>query len=377
MEPTLTNSSKSVVAGAAIAALIITSACASQAKAPDPAPGAPSVKVVTAQQRDIPLETSHTGRVQPVHHVELRPRVGGALEAVLFQEGAAVPAGTPLFRIDRRPYEFAVRRAAANVGTVRAQLARARQELERAEHLAKADALAIEELERRRAEVSTLSAQLEGAEAAAADAALQLEFTTVRAPVAGRIGRAEVTIGNLVNGGDAAGTRLAVLQSLDPIYVYFDLDPVTAGRARETDRARWRATVSPLGAGADLTGPVDFVDTAVGDQTGTLKVRARLANPRGNLVPSSVVRVTFRHGTTTDAILVPEIAIGTEQGMRQVLVAGPDGTVEYRPVTLGAKAGNWRVITEGGVRAGEQIILPGMPGLRPGMKITPVEEVVR
>ena len=335
------------------------------------------MKVVAAQQRDVPLETSHTGRVQPVHHVELRPRVGGALEAVLFREGAAVRAGAPLFRIDPRPSAFAVRRAAATVATVRAQLARARQELERAEHLAKADALAVEELERRRAEVSTLSAQLEAAEAVAADAALHLEFTTVRAPVAGRIGRAEVTIGNLVNGGDAAGTRLAVLQSLDPIYVYFDLDPATAARARGTDRALWRATVSPLGGGPDLTGPVDFVDTAVGDQTGTLKVRARLSNPRGDLVPSSVVRVTFRHGTSAGAILVPEVAIGTEQGMRHVLVAGPEGTIEYRPVTLGAKAGDWRVIADGGVRAGEQVVLPGMPGIRPGMKITPVEEVVR
>ena len=377
MAPTLTNSLKSLGTGAAIAALIATSACRSQAKAPDPASGAPPVKVVTARQRDVPLETTHMGRVQPVHHVELRARVAGALEAVLFREGAAVRAGTPLFRIDRRPYEFAVRRAAANVGTVRAQLARARQELERAEHLAEADALALEELERRRAAVGTLSAQLEAAEAEAADAALQLEFTTVHAPVAGRIGRAEVTIGNLVNGGAAVGTRLAVLQSLDPIYVYFDLDPATAARARGTDRALWRATVSPLGGGRDITGPVDFVDTAVGDQTGTLKVRARLSNPRADLVPSSVVRVAFRHGTTTDAILVPEIAIGTEQGLRHVLVADPEGSVEYRPVTLGAKAGDWRVITDSGVRAGEQVILPGLPGLRPGLKITPVEEVVR
>ena len=352
--------------------------CASEARTPDAAaPTAPSVKVAFAQSKDIPLETSFTGRVEPIHRVELRPRVGGAVDAVLFREGEAVAAGAPLFRIDQRPYQLAVRRAHAQVTTVQARLARARQELARAEQLAKADAVAIEELERRRAEVATLEGEREAAEAAAADAELQLDFTVVRAPVAGRVGRAELTRGNLVSGGPAA-SRLAVLQSTDPIYVYFDVDPVTAERARRTKRSEWRATVSTLGDETSvLTGPVDFVDTGVGDQTGTLKLRARIRNPRGDLVPAAVVRVAFRYGTAPHAVLVPDLAIGTEQGVRHVLVAAGDGTVEYRPVSPGAKIGSWRVITDAHVKAGERIVLPGLPGLRPGMKITPVEEVVR
>jgi multidrug efflux system membrane fusion protein len=352
--------------------------CTSEARTPDAsAPAPPAVKVALAHSKDIPLETNFTGRVEPVDRVELRPRVGGAIDAVLFREGEAVAAGAPLFRIDQRPYQLAVRRARAQVTTVQARLDRARQELARAEQLAKADAVAIEELERRRAEVGTLEGELEAAQAAAADAELQLDFTVVRAPVAGRVGRAELTAGNLVSGGPGA-SRLAVLQSTDPIYVYFDVDPATAERARRTKRSEWRATVSTLGDEIRvLSGPVDFVDTGVGDQTGTLKLRARIGNPRGDLVPAAVVRVAFRHGTAANAVLVPDLAIGTEQGVRHVLVAADDGTVEYRPVSPGTKVGSWRVITDARVTAGERIVLPGMPGLRPGMKITPVEEVVR
>jgi RND family efflux transporter MFP subunit len=332
--------------------------------------------VVVAEERDIPLETTYTGRVDAVHTVELRPRVGGALDKVLFREGTAVRQGTPLFRIDERPYAIALRRAEADAATVDAQLARAREELQRAERLAAADAVSVEELERRRAEVGMLDGRLASARAAVQDASLNLEFTTVHAPVDGRIGRAEVTEGNLVDGGPGTGTRLAVLRSIDPVYVYFELDPATAAAATRHQRSAWRASVSPLDGGAALAGPIDFVDNGVGLQTGTLKVRARLANPDGRLLPGSVVKVAFRYGMAERATVVPELAIGTDQGARYVLVAGADGTVEYRPVSLGAKSGAWRVVNES-VRAGDQVVLPGLPGLRPGMKVNAVEEVVR
>jgi RND family efflux transporter MFP subunit len=175
--------------------------------------------VVAAQQRSVPLESTYTGRVEAVHTVELRPRVGGALDKVLFREGSTVRQGTPLFQIDQRPYAIALRRAEAEAATVEAQLTRAREEFQRAERLALADAVSIEELERRRAEVFTLEGRRDGARAGVQDAALNLEFTTVHAPVDGRVGRAEVTTGNLVNGSSGNGTRLAVLHSIDPMYV--------------------------------------------------------------------------------------------------------------------------------------------------------------
>ena len=361
-----------LVAGAALTATV---ACTTQAKAVSES-AVPSVTVVAARHLDIPLETTFTGRVDAVHTVELRPRVGGALEKVLFREGGMVRQGTPLFENDQRPYVIALRRAEDEAATVAAQLARARDESQRAERLVAADAVSVEELERRRAEVGTLIGRRDAAQAAVQDASLNLEFTTVHAPVDGRIGRAEVTEGNLVNGGPGSGTRLAVLHSIDPIYVYFELDPVTAATAMRTPRSAWSAAVAPLDGGVPVSGPIDFVDNGVGVQTGTLKVRARLPNPRNELMPGSVVKVAFRYGKAEGATVVPELGIGTDQGSRYVLVAGPDGTVHYHPVTLGAKSGTWRVVTDG-VRAGDRVILPGHPGLRPGMKVNPVSEVVR
>jgi multidrug efflux system membrane fusion protein len=363
---------RSVLVGIAV---MVTAACATQAKSATEAIS-PSVGVVAAEHRNIPLESTFTGRVEAVHTVELRPRVSGALDKVLFREGTVVREGTPLFQIDQRPYAIALRRAEADAATVDAQLARAREELQRAERLAAADAVSVEELERRRAEVGTLAGRRDAAGAAVQDASLNLEFTTVHAPVAGRVGRAEVTAGNLVNGGPGNGTRLAVLHSIDPVYVYFDLDPKTAASAMGTSPGVWSATVSSMDEGSAVTGPIDFVDNGVGLQTGTLKVRARLANPDGRLLPGAVVKVAFRYGTAEGATVVPELAIGTDQGARYVLVAGADGTVEYRPVSLGAKSGTWRVVDDA-VRAGEHVVLPGLPGLRPGMKINPVAEVVR
>lgn len=354
----------------------VAAGCATQAESPaTPAPL--RVGVVLAQKQDIPLEATFTGRVEPIHRVELRPRVGGALERVLFREGAHVQAGAPLFQIDREPYEIAVRRADAEVARIEAQLTRAREEFARAERLVAADAVSVEEVDRRRSELASLTAQLEGARAAAADAALNLEWTLVRAPVAGTIGRAEVTVGNLVTGGPGEGTRLGLLQTIDPIYVYFDLDPVTAHHARAGGRRSWRAVVSTFEGGEPLEGPVDFVDNGVGAQSGTLKVRARIANADGRLLPASVVRVAFRYGIASGITVVPELAIASDQGARYVLIARSDGTLEYRPVSIGAKSGAWRAVLDNGVRPGEQVVLPGRPGLRPGMKVAAEVEVLR
>ena len=361
--------------GIAAGSALMSAACATEARlSSEVLP--PRVAVVAAEHRNIPLETTYTGRVEAVNTVELRPRVGGALDKVMFREGSRVVRDTPLFQIDQRPYAIALRRAEAEVMTVDAQLVRAREEFRRADRLAAADAVSVEELERRRAEVAVLEGRLEAARGAVQDAALNLDFTTLRAPVDGRVGRAEVTEGNLVSGGPATGTRLAVLHSIDPIYIYFELDPTTAAAASRHPRGEWTAVVSPLERTETVAGPIDFVDNGVGLQTGTLKVRARLPNADGRLLPGSVVKVTFRYGTADRATVVPELAIGTDQGARYVLVAADDGTVEYRSVVLGAKSGTWRVVSDA-VRAGDQVVLPGLPGLRPGMKVRPVQEVAR
>lgn len=355
---------------------VLATGCTTQAQSPH-TPTPPHVNGALALAHDMPLEATFNGRVESVHRVEVRSRVGGALDAVLYREGATVSAGTPLFQIDRRPYEIALRRAEAEVASIEAQLMRAREEFGRATRLADADAVATEELDRRRGELDSLAAHLDAARAQAAEAALNLDWTVVRAPVDGAVGRADVTVGNLVRGGPGDGPRLALLQSVDPIYVYFDLDPVTAHEARRTGQQAWRAFVSTFEDPTTAEGPVDFVDPGVGAQSGTLRVRARMPNKHRRLLPSSVVRVVFRYGTAHDVTVVPDVAIGSDQGTRYVLVAAPDGTLEQRPVSLGPKAGAWRALRTDAVTPGEQVVFPGLPGLRPGMKVHFQPEVVR
>lgn len=361
----------------ALSAVALLAACTTRAESPPAAARAPDVRVVAAEVRPLPQERSFTGRVSAVHAVHVRARVSGALDAVLVEEGAAVAAGAPLFAIDPRPFRIALQKAHAEMATARSELEHARRELERAERLAAADAVSVEELDRRRADTDRLQARLAAVEASVAAAALDLEFTTVRAPVAGRLGRAEVTIGNLVTGGPGSGTRLAVLHSLDPVHVYFELDPATAAAARQAGRSGWRAVVSPLDGGPPVSAAIDFVDNGIAPQTGTWPVRARVPNPGGRLLPGAVVPVAFRFAEGAPSVVVPDLAVGTDQGTRFVLVATPDNTVEYRVVTTGAKAGAWRAVTNGGVHAGEAVILPGPPGIRPGLVVTPVREVIQ
>lgn len=336
-----------------------------------PAPPAMRVPVATPDARDVPLVATFTGRVEAVNHVELRPRVSGYLEEILFREGALVRAGTPLFRVDQRPFLIALRRAEAELAAVEAQLVRAREELARAERLSAEQAVSREELDRRRADLAALEARRLSAEAVIADARLQVEFTVVRAPVSGRIGRAEVTRGNLVSGGAGNSTRLSLLTSLDPIYVYFDVDPTTAAAAQTAGRAGWKATVTPLDGGTSRVGTIDFVNNTVGEDTGTLQLRARLPNGDGRFLPSSIVNVTFEYGVARQAIVIPETAIGTDQGVRYVLVVGADKTLEYRPVNLGPAVEGGRVIAGTTLSPSDRVVLQGTPGLRPGMSVEP------
>lgn len=361
---------------ATVVAAATLAGCATSAQSTAGNPPPPTVAVVAAQHRDLPLEASYTGRVEAMRTVELRPRVSGALDQVLFREGGTVASGTPLFTIDRRPYEIALRRAEAEAATADAQLSRAREEFERGGRLATADAISVEELDRRRAEVAALEGRAAVAREQVKDAALHLEFTTVRAPFTGRIGKAEVTPGNLVDGAAGSGTRLAVLHSIAPMYVYFELDPTTAARALRHPKTGWRAVVTSFSEDTPVSGPIDFVDNGIGADTGTLRVRAKLADAGAGLLPGAVVKVAFQYGVAARAVVIPELAVATDQGSRFVFVAGGDNRVEYRPVTLGPKAGDWRVI-ESAVRAGDRIVLPGLPGLSPGMLVTPKEEVWR
>mgnify|MGYP001627267200 CR=1 FL=1 len=339
------------------------------AQAPAAAP-APTVAVQPARQQAVAQQFALVGRVESSQRVEIRPRVGGHIDAVLFKEGDLVRAGQPLFRIDPRPFDVAMQRARADLQLAQAKEALARSEAERAQRLAKDQAIAAEEVERRVAAHAEAAARSAAAQAQLQSAALDREFATITAPVAGRIGRALVTAGNYVAAG---GTQvLATLGSVAPLHVYFDVgDPALvseiAGRGRS---ARWQAQILDAQAGALLaTAPVDFVDNEMAGQTGTLRLRARIDQPVQALLPGQFVRVQLA-GTPRASVLVPESAIASDQGQPFVLVVNAQQQVEYRPVKLGPTQGDQRVIASG-IAAGDSVIVSGLMKIRPGMKVQP------
>jgi len=339
------------------------------AQAPVAAP-APAVTVAPAPHRAVAQQFTQVGRVESARRVDIRPRVGGHIEAILFKEGDLVRAGQPLFRIDGRPFDVALQRARAELQLAQAREALARSEAERAQRLARDQAIAAEEVERRVAAHAEAVARSAAAQAQVQAAALDREFATITAPMAGRIGRALVSAGNYVAGG--AAQSLATLTSVTPLHVYFEVgDPALvseiAGRGRSS---RWQARIVDAQAGALLaTAPVDFVDNEVAGQTGTLRLRALIDQPVDGLMPGQFVRVQLA-GTPRTSVLVPEQAIASDQGRSFVLVVNPQQQVEYRPVQLGSAQGDQRVVTAG-IAAGDAVIVSGLMKIRPGMKVRP------
>ncbi|MEZ0309474.1 MAG: efflux RND transporter periplasmic adaptor subunit [Ramlibacter sp.] len=329
----------------------------------------PAVAVAAVQQRSIAPQFAQVGRVEAAQRVEIRARVAGHIEAVLFREGDIVRAGQPLFRIDSRPFDVALDRARAELQLARAKESLARSEAERAQRLSKDSAISTEELERRVAAHAEAAARAAAAQAQLQSAALDREFSVITAPTTGRIGRALVTNGNFVAAGGSQ--TLATIASVAPLHVYFDVgDPALVAQLAADRKQAWTAQVMDPQAGALIAvAPVDFVDNEMAGTTGTLRLRARIDKPAG-IVPGQFVRVQLA-GTAGQAVLVPDKAVGSDQGQPFVLVVTPQQLAEYRPVKLGAAHGDLRVIASG-VRAGEQVVASGLMKVRPGTKVQPL-----
>lgn len=362
-------------AGAVAAAVAAALSGCSEAPASTPAAPPPSAPVAEVLVQAVEQSAVFTGRVDAVERVEVRPRVAGTIERVLFREGEKVRAGQPLFVIDPRPFDVAVQRAAAELANREARLSLATAEAERAERLAAENAISSEERDRRRAALKESVARMEAARAALAGARLDREFSDIRAPIAGRIGRANVTAGNLVAAGTAQ-PPLATLVSEEALYVYLEVNdgPLAAeiglGRSQGKELLRhWKARV--LGADGALLAeaPIDFADNEVAAGTGTLRLRARVTHGAG-LLPGMFARVQLVTGERRDAVLVDDRAIGADQGQRYVIVARADNQLEYRAVRLGALSGTLRVV-ESGLAAGESIVVNGLMKVRPGMTVQP------
>jgi RND family efflux transporter MFP subunit len=351
----------------AAVALLITAALSFSACSADSvnAQEAASVKASPATVaapliRNVAVTQSYPAQVEAIERVELRPQVAGYLDAVTFTEGAVVSRGQVLFRIDPRPYAAALAEAEAALTQAKADAEATVREGERAARLVEKKAISQEDADRRTAAASVASARVAAARAAVERARLNLSFTEVRSPISGRIGRAELTRGNLVS----PESRLGVVVSTDPVYVRFDVDENTLASHVGTARGQWRVDFNGMPA------EVAFVENEIGRGTGTLRVRARLNNPNGTVIPGMYGTATLTLGEEKNAILVRDEAIGADQGQRFVLVVDAKNTLQYRPVTLGARQGDLRVVTSG-LTAADKVVVSGLFRLRPGMPVMP------
>ncbi|RDL47924.1 Efflux pump periplasmic linker BepF [Ensifer sp. M14] len=344
------------------------------------AAGAPTPQVPVAEVilREVAPSVEFTGHLEAAKTIELRPRVGGAIDVVSVPEGGLVRPGQLLFQIDPRPFQVALDAAKAQLKQATILLDHADIAFGRAESLAPNGTVSRKTYDDAEATRRQRQAQVEIAKAAVAAAELDLSFTRVTAPIAGRVDRVLVTEGNLVAGGNAgASTLLTTIVSTNPLYAYFDIDEATfldfIARARpgESENATEKLPVQ-LGlmtdAGFPHVGVLDFIGNRVDRGTGTIRARAILQNPDGRLAPGLFARVNLVTSEPARTVLIDDQAIGVDQGRRYVLALGPENKAEYRPVELGPIIDGLRVVTSG-LKPGEKIIIKGL--VRPGMHVDP------
>jgi membrane fusion protein, multidrug efflux system len=349
----------------------------SDAKAPA-APPPPEVTVAKPVVKKIVEDDEFVGRFAAVSEVDIRARVDGYLDAVLFEDGAIVKEGDPLFTIDPRPFVTALNQAQAEVDSAQAQLSFTKTDLARAEELINRGNISQQALDERREAFRAAKARVAAGEAALERARLDLEYTQIRAPITGRIDRNYITKGNLVKESD---TVLTSIVSIDPMYFYFDIDERSfLSYARD---ARERGADLQSGDGglpvtvhlADereppLEGRLDFSENRVDPQSGTMRVRAVIPNPDHVLQPGLFGRVNVPGSLPYQGILVPDEAIASDQNRRIVYVVDGEGRVSPKEVRPGPKIDGYRVIRDG-LTGDETVVIKGLMRVRPGVTVSP------
>jgi membrane fusion protein, multidrug efflux system len=329
-------------------------------------PQAPEVTAAEVAVRDVRDWADFTGRLQAVESVEVRARVGGYVESVHFIEGSRVEDGDLLFQIDPRPFKAEADRLVAERERKEAQLELARSYRERAERLLARNATSQEELEQFTADAAVAEAELAAVQAALEAAELNLSFTRVTAPIAGRVSNAVVTAGNLVD----SSTLLTTLVSDDPVHVYFDIDEHTyLEHVQHTGDAHAAAYVGLINeAGYPHAARLDFVDNQVDPDHGTIRARAVLDNPDGRFTPGLFARLKLVSPKRYRAALIDDRAIGSDLGRKFVFVIDERNTVQYRAVEIGPVVDGLRVVTSG-LRSGDVVIVNGLQRVRPGVTV--------
>jgi len=333
-------------------------------------PAAVPVPVVTLEETSVSLWDEFSGRLEAVERVDVRSRVAGAVKSVHFTEGALVKKDDLLMTIDPDPYAAEVDRAQAQVVAAQARLSYAKSEHQRAQRLWAESAIAQRELDERVNGEQEADANLRAAQAALQSARLNLGYTQVRAPVAGRVGRLEITVGNLVAAGPGAPV-LTTLVSVNPIYASFDADEHVVLRAlKEGKRDVPVEAETVTNGGTHLHGRLQLIDNQVNTKSGTVRVRAVFDNKDGSLIPGQFVKLHMGRANSEPAVLVSERAVGTDQSKRFVMVVGEDSKAAYREVTLGGTVNGQRIVLSG-VKPGERIIVTGLQRVRPGTLVAP------
>jgi RND family efflux transporter MFP subunit len=372
MDLMMTSRSRFLVA---MAAAVLLGAPARPALAQAPAGPPPAVTTAKPVVKDVVEANEFTGRFEATDSVDVRARVSGYLERVAFQDGSTVKKGDLLFVIDRRPYKAALDQAQATQVSAQARLQFAQADIERAESLRRTGNIAEQLVDQRRQAFLSARADLDNAEAALRNAQLNYDFTEIKAPMAGKIGRRLISEGNLVNANE---TLLTNIVTLDPIYFYFDVDErsfLAYTRAIQADKQAGRDVTYAAKVGTSdekepgRTAKLDFLDNRVDQATGTIRARAVVPNKDVFLTPGLFGTVRVASSTPHRGVLIPDEAIATDQDRRIVYVVAEDGTVAPRVIQPGPRIDGYRLVRDG-LKGDETIVIAGIQRVRPGAKVT-------
>lgn len=360
------------------AAVMLSAGCRPQVAQQKPAP--PPVTVAPVEKKEIVEWDEFTGHVEPVESVEVRPRVSGYIQEVRFQSGQMVKKGEVLFVIDPRWHQAAFDQRQAELEQAKVHLENSRREADRAGELLANKAISVEESDARQSRLQEAKAALLAAEAALDSAKLDLDYTQVRAPINGRLSRALLTAGNYVSGLAGAATLLTTIVSVDPVYVYADMDEnsllkfnaLAASKKLDTDREGRIPVDLQLADETDFPhhGFIESFNNRLDPNTGSILLRAVFPNPDGQIVPGLFARIRVPLTERYPALLVEDRAIGTDQAQKFVLTLTASNTVAYQSVKLGPEVGGERVVRSG-LHGGEEIVVNGLQRVRPGMAVTP------
>lgn len=358
----------------ALAAALVLSACGN---APESAQQMPAAQVSVAEVIEQPINEwdEFTGRLEAPESVDIRPRVSGFVDHVAFTEGSLVKKGDVLFQIDPRPFQTEVKRLEAQLQQARASQARTQSETSRGERLRKSNAISAELADARVSAAAEAKAAVAGIQAELDNARLNLSFTRVTAPINGRVSRAEITEGNLVNAGES---HLTTVVSTDKVYAYFDADERVFLKYVELARQAGVQTrdASPVYLGLSSEeghphlGQLDFIDNQVNPQTGTIRGRAVFDNTDGRFTPGLYARLKLVGSSQYTAALIKDEAVGTDLGKKYVLVLDKDNAVQYRGIELGPKLAGLRIVRSG-LAKGEKVVVNGLQRAFPGSTVDP------